>query len=68
MIRFSKVSIAAKYDSGTFMHFLITKSKPESYSSLHNNIQSAYNLKDEDFIALEVIIGNEVNKYIKGKE
>ena len=64
MIKFSKIVISATYDTGHFMHFSIVNANPKSFCDSQNNIQSAYNLNDKDFLALELIIGNEVNKYI----
>lgn len=64
----SHVAVTPCYDSGTFMHFSTFNSKAKGYCSSETNIQSAYNLNDNDFITISVIIAQAINTYIKAKD
>ena len=67
MIQTKTVNVSASFDSGTFMCFSVSNAKAKGYSSHETNIQSAYNLTDKDFVALEILIASSINNYIKGK-
>lgn len=64
----NKIGVSAQFDSGRFMNFSVFSCKnPTSYNSMDSNIQSVENLSFEEFTALEAIIANSVDNFIKMK-
>jgi len=62
------IDVRAEFDSGQFLHFLVTSTKNNSsYIPYEYKIQNVEKLTFEDFTALEIVIGQAVSNFLDMK-
>jgi len=60
------IDVRAEFDSGQFLHFLVTSTKNNSsYIPYEYKIQNVEKLTFEDFTALEIVIGQAVSNFLE---
>lgn len=69
MVLGKELIVSANFNSGDFLGtFSINKYVPDSYNSIDSDIKVQYNLSYPEFLILEGLICNTVEKYLRIKD